>query len=140
MNTWIFQSVPERYDLREINNIKPGEIVTWYATRYRNEMTPGDIVYFWMGGEESIRGIYGSGVLTSPAYVKRNWDSHGVDVEIRARFKEPIPARVVKADLTLRGLLILRQPQATNFLLNTEEGEALSKIVKNSKEAASTRG
>lgn len=131
MNTWIFQSVPDRYDLREPTNLRPGENITWYATRYRDQMIPGDIVYFWMGGEEAIRGIYGWGVLTSEPYMKRNWDSHGIDIQIKARFQRPLLASILRRDKKLADLLILRQPQASNFILDPEEARSLKKIVAN---------
>jgi hypothetical protein len=139
MNTWIFQSVPERYDLRKASSIRPGDTVTWYATRYRDQMTPGDTVYFWMGGEEDIRGIYGWGELISDAYIRKDWDAHGVDAKIKARFKEPILASVLKKDRRLANLLIFRQPQASNFLLEPQEAEVFAKIVQEKREIAPTR-
>jgi hypothetical protein len=99
-------------------------------------MAAGDIVYFWMGGEEDIRGIYGWGVLTSAPYMKRNWDSHGVDARIKVRFREPILASTLRGDSRLANLLILRQPQASNFLLEPEEAEALANAVKDNNEVA----
>lgn len=57
MGVFIFQSVPDRYDLREA--IRPGKRDTWQATRYRQEMHPGDPVFLWMAGEEEHRGLYG---------------------------------------------------------------------------------
>src|SRR5260370_961577 len=57
MSVFIFQSVPDRFDLRE--EFEPGLDDTWYATRYRNEMRPGAVVFFWMGGPPEIRGVYG---------------------------------------------------------------------------------
>ena len=62
MNAFIFQSVPDRYDLRR--EFRVGKSDTWYATRYRNEMKAGDIVFFWMRGEEDSRGLYGWGTLS----------------------------------------------------------------------------
>ena len=82
MNYWIFQAIPERYDLREHfpKDDASDKEATWYATRYRSQMEPGDLVFFWLGGDEQIRGIYGWGHLTSKAYIKKNWDSYGVVV------------------------------------------------------------
>lgn len=136
MNTWIFQSVPARYDLREASSLRPGESVTWYVTRYRDRMSVDDIVYFWMGGEEGIRGIYGWGVLTSSPYMKKNWDSFGVDAKIKKRFKRPILASNLRRDPKLANLSILRQPQASNFLLEPEETKALARAVEDSEEVA----
>lgn len=103
MNVFIFQSVPERYDLREA--IHPGKVDTWYATRYRNEMHPGDLVYFWMAGNEQFRGLYGWGRISSTPYLEKNWDSHGVDVKYEARFSEPILAQTLRNDAVLGEML-----------------------------------
>ncbi|MCR4342439.1 MAG: EVE domain-containing protein [Patescibacteria group bacterium] len=84
MNVFVFQSVPERYDLREA--ISPGAKDTWYATRYRNKMNPGDLVFFWMAGDEHFRGLYGWGKIISTPYLKSGWESHGVDVSYEVRF------------------------------------------------------
>jgi hypothetical protein len=128
MNTFIFQSVKERFDLRD--TIQPGMTDTWYATRYRNEMHPNDAVYFWMGGDDTIRGIYGWGLLTSEAYLKPKWDSHGVDVVYRVKYSVPILAQELKMASRLSAMLIFRAPQATNFLLSTEETSALAAFIK----------
>lgn len=127
MHIFIFQSVPERYDLR--NELKRGRTDTWYATRYRSQMSPGDYVFFWMGGDENVRGLYGWGVLKSSAYIKPNWDTFGVDVEYKVRFKRPILARYVKSDVTLNNLLIFKAPSASNFLLDEKEARQLLSLV-----------
>jgi len=127
MNVFIFQSVPERYDLREA--IRPGKVDTWYATRYRNEMHPGDLVFFWMGGDEEFRGLHGWGRIGSAPYSKKHWDSHGVDVKYEARFSEPILARTLRNDAVLAEMLIFRAPQATNFLLPGEQARRLTELV-----------
>jgi hypothetical protein len=127
MSVFIFQSVPDRYDLRR--ELRVGKSDTWYATRYRNEMKVGDVVYFWMGGDQDIRGLYGWGNLTSKAYLKRNWDSHGVDVAYSVRFNDPFLARDLKNDAYLRTLLVLRAPQATNFLLTPEQASQLANFI-----------
>ncbi|HXO30850.1 MAG TPA: EVE domain-containing protein [Candidatus Acidoferrales bacterium] len=57
MNYWIFQSVTERYDLRE--TLQEGKEETWVISRYWQQMLPGDLVFFWLGGPPAIRGIYG---------------------------------------------------------------------------------
>ncbi len=101
----------------------------WYATRYRDRMAAEDVVYFWMGGGPEVRGIYGWGVLTSAAYLKKDWDSYGVDVVIRVRFSRPLLAQDLKDDGIFSQLLIFRQPQATNFLLSAEEADALARAV-----------
>jgi len=96
MNAFLFQSVPERFDLRK--EIKPGEKDVWYATRYRSEMIPGDIVFLgW--GEMSISEVYMEwGHIASKPYLKTGWDSHGVDVLYDVRFNKAILAKSLRSD------------------------------------------
>src|SRR4051812_48416606 len=128
MNTFIFQAVPERYDLRQ--ELRAGKSDTWYATRYRNDMNASDIVFFWMGGDQDSRGLYGWGTLTSGAYLKSDWESHGVDVRYEVRFAKPILATDLKKEPILKDLLILRAPQATNFLLTEQQASDLRKFIR----------
>lgn len=106
MNTFLFQSVPDRFDLRK--EIRPGETDVWYATRYRSEMNPGDVVFFWMGGDEHFRGLYGWGHILSRPYLKAGWDSHGVNVKYDVKFDRPVLAKSIRRDPELSDLLILR--------------------------------
>jgi hypothetical protein len=126
MNTWIFQAIPERYDLRE--KLETGGVVTWLATRYRARMEPGDKVYLWLGGDESIRGIYGQGILASQPFPKPEWEAYGVDVWYIERKKAHIPVSAIRNFPGLQNLLILRAPNATNFLLSAEEAQALAAL------------
>lgn len=127
MNVFIFQSVPERFDLRQA--VQPGAAATWYATRYRNEMHPGDLVFFWMAGEEQFRGLYGWGLITSAPYLNSGWDSHGVDVKYETKFAKPILANTLRDDVVLAEMLIFRAPQATNFLLSLDQAKRLIRVV-----------
>ncbi|WP_290477040.1 MULTISPECIES: EVE domain-containing protein [unclassified Leeuwenhoekiella] len=127
MNTFIFQSMPERFDLRE--KLIVNEKDTWYATRYRNKMQPGDLVFFWMGGDKRFRGIYGWGNITSKPYIKNNWDTYGVDVEYQVKFEKPITSSKIISEPSLSELLIFRAPQATNFIVNDFELKKLLKLI-----------
>lgn len=126
MNVFLFQSVPDRFDMRK--KLKPGVDDTWYATRYRNEMRSGDPVFFWMGGSSDIRGLYGWGHLTSEPHVKPSWDGHGVDVRYDVKFDHPILIDKILADPILANMLVVRAPQATNFLLSRDEVSSLLKL------------
>jgi hypothetical protein len=128
MNVFVFQSVPHRLDLR--NAILEGKQDTWYATRYRSDMKPGDIVFFWMAGDEHFRGLYGWGKIASTPYIKPGWDSHGIDVIYKCKFKKPILAHSIREDKELADMLIFRAPQATNFLLETSQAKRLNKLIK----------
>jgi len=126
VNYWIFQAIPERYDLRE--QMREGKEVTWYATRYRSKMTPGDRVFFWLAGRKAIRGIYGWGELTSRAYSEEDWDAHGVDVRFDKVLDHHLTVKEIREHPVLQNLMILRVPQGTNFLLSDEEGETLERL------------
>ncbi|WP_083340907.1 EVE domain-containing protein [Chromobacterium amazonense] len=128
MSTFVFQSRPDRYDLRD--KIIPDTIATWHATRYRSEMKLGDLVLFWMSGDERLRGIYGWGVISSQPYVKEGWESHGVDVTYKVAFKKPIFSKSIQADSSLSSLLIFRAPQATNFLIPYDQAKKLVRLIK----------
>src|SRR5437879_6142765 len=103
MNTFVFQSTPDRYDL--LKYILPGKKDVWYATRHQNQMRPGDLVFFWMAGDESSRGIYGWGHIKSAPYLKTEWDSHGVDVDYEVKFDKPMLATSLRTDPVLSSML-----------------------------------
>jgi len=127
-NVFLFQSVSDRFDLRK--EIQPGANDTWYATRYRKDMHKGDVVFFWMGGDPTIRGIYGWGNITSEPYMSEGWTKHGVNVTYRARFDQPLLATAIQKDPVLAEMLIFRTASATNFLLNDDEAVRLIGLVR----------
>ncbi|GJM64871.1 EVE domain-containing protein [Persicobacter diffluens] len=127
MNTFIFQSLPQRYDLRE--KLIPGEKDTWYATRYRNKMKPGDLVYFWMGGDDMFHGLYGWGEITSAPYIREEWDSYGVDIVYRSKFEKPITKSKILKYSNLSNLLLFRAPQASNFLVEPSEAKSMIRLI-----------
>ncbi len=130
MNHWIFQSLADRYDLRDSKIVVPGKKDTWYATRYKDRMKIGDIVYFWLGGIGEERGIYAVGTVASEAYQRPEWDSYGIDVIYKAKLQTPVTVLTLKAIPSLERLLILRAPQATNFLLSSEEADAIEALTR----------
>lgn len=129
MNFWIFQAVPERYDLRDERIIQKGKKDTWYATRYRGRMAVGDFVFFWLGGPPEIRGIYGGGKLISTPYQRPEWESYGVDVEYEMRVAPHLSVSEIREVGALENLLILRAAAGTNFLLTEDEGSTLRELV-----------
>jgi predicted RNA-binding protein with PUA-like domain len=128
MRYWIFQSKPERFDLRDSATIVPGKKDTWDVTRYREYMKPNDIVYFWMAGDTSIRGVYGWGVISSEPYTKPEWDGYGIDVNYRDRFEPHIPISEIKSTNSLQRMQILNVPIGTNFEISNREAMALALI------------
>ncbi|MGA4605427.1 EVE domain-containing protein [Pseudoalteromonas maricaloris] len=126
MNYWIFQSVPDRYDLRDESNLHSNMDGWWYATRYRKKMIPGDRVFFWMGGSAEFRGIYGVGEIASEPYL--DGDSHKVKVHVTKRLSHHISADEIKANTKLQNLMILKIAIGSNFLVNDSEGKELDKL------------
>ncbi len=127
MNYWIFQSKPEKYDLRDPANLVPGKTDTWKASRYRAKMAEGDLVFFWMSGGPEIRGIYGWGyILSAP---KPEGGSHGVEVKYDTRLKSHVPVSKVKELKLAEYMMILNIPVGTNFILTKKEAEAISSLM-----------
>lgn len=125
MNYWIFQSKRDRYDLTK--NIVPGEKELWVATRYRTRMNPEDIVFFWMAGDESIRGIYGWGRIRS----KPHKTEHGfrVGVEYAKKLRDFLPATLLRQEAALQNMMIFNLPLGTNFYINRYEGQAIVQLI-----------
>jgi len=127
MNYWIFQSVVEQYDLRR--TLREGTTESWRASRYRQEMSPGDFVFFWLGGPDNFRGIYGWGTLLSTPYPDKNNGEFGVRVRYDRRLKKYVSIMRIRQLDELKDVLILRAPQATNFILSKDEARAIASLM-----------
>jgi hypothetical protein len=127
MNYWIFQSVIERQDLRV--TLQEQKEDTRLASRYRQQMSPNDLVYFWLAGDERIRGIYGWGILLSPPLLSEDGQEYRVRVQYRKRLRSALLAAKIKTTPPLQDLMIFRAPQATNFLLSKEEAQAIADLL-----------
>ena len=125
--SWLFQSVPKRYDLA--TNMKAGKTETWLVTRYGNELKKGDVVFLWMGGEPSVRGLYGWGRITGSAtrYYK-DWGS-GIDVHYREKFPHHIPYTHVRALKSMAEHVLFKTAVGTNFKLTDEQTEDLRRLI-----------
>jgi predicted RNA-binding protein with PUA-like domain len=130
MNYWIFQAVPDRYDLRE--EPADGENITWYATRYRSRMEIGDLVFFWLGGPPDIRGIYGWGHLTGKPYIIPSWSDYGVDVRFEKRLRPHLSVGAIKNRRELLGMQILNMAVGSNFYISPDEARAISSLMPSS--------
>jgi predicted RNA-binding protein with PUA-like domain len=128
MDYWIFQAIPQRFDLRK--GIVEGKQDTWDATRYLKLLKPDDIVFFWQAGSEDVRGVYGWGRVVSQPYIKPEWTKHGIDVIYEKRLRPHISVKEIKTIPALKDMLILRTAQNTNFLLSEDEARAISKLMK----------
>jgi hypothetical protein len=125
---WIFQAIPNRYDLRE--KMISGETGTWLVTRYKDKIKAGDIVYFWLAGNIESRGIYGWGrVVGDGVEYYKDW-GHGVDVKYEKVLPNHISSSEIKNLSNMSEHVLFRMAVGTNFTLTQEQAEELnSKLV-----------
>ncbi len=132
---WIFQARPDRFDLAK--GLQPGKTDTWILSRFRDEVEPGHIVYFWRSGRQA--GFHGWGEIAGPPQdVKESGSAKGscsVPVTYRVRFEEPLSRDEIKRiedpaiSGSLAGLNILRAPTGTNFKVTVLEAAALNRLL-----------
>jgi SIR2-like domain/EVE domain/AAA domain len=126
MNYWIFQSNVDQQDLR--TRLQEGKEDTRLASRYRQQMSEGDLVFFWLSGSERIRGIYGWGMLSASPELSEE-GQYRVRVRYHKRLNNHLAVKKMKRRSELKDLLIFRQPQATNFILSREEAQAIAALM-----------
>jgi hypothetical protein len=110
------------------------DIVLWVASRYRDQMKKGSIVYLWLADQDpEIRGIYGWGVIAAeaPVVVKKKYR---IEVRYQRLFqknekKSHISSVELKKDPVLKYMTILRMAIGTNFLLTDDEDKAIRAII-----------
>jgi EVE domain-containing protein len=135
-NYWIFQSRPDRFDLRNSDSIVPGNTELWDATRYRAYMQPGDIVFLWLSGEPEWRGIYGWGELASVPYAEGTADDFGVAVRYVCKLIRPLLANKLWDSSLLTNLQIKKIAVGTNFLINEVEARAIADLIRQQNDIA----
>jgi predicted RNA-binding protein with PUA-like domain len=127
MNTWLFQSLPENRDLRI--ELWEGAIKTWRVSRYRSQISPGDTVFFWMGGPSEIRGLYGWGEVVGSPRFDADKDQFRVEVVYRRRFEPPLLAWQIRSRADLDQMLIFRAPFGTNFPITPHEADTIAQLL-----------
>jgi hypothetical protein len=127
MKAWIFQSLPERRDLR--SELVEGKADTWRVSRYRSEISPGDLVFFWMAGDSDIRGIYGWGEVTTQPYFDKSTDQFRVGISYKRKLARPMMHEQLQDSGELSSLLILRAPFGSNFALSNHEASAIINLL-----------
>lgn len=138
---WVFLGKPERYDLE--TELVAGASEQWPLNRFRDQVGPGDIVYFWRAGRQS--GLVGwgevSGAPKSSSAKEKNKEGteSWVPVTYRVRFAE----RITRKDIAespvgsgLAGLAVLRTRGGTNFKVTSFEVAALNSLIARRSEEA----
>ena len=132
MKTWIFQGKPERYSLAE--KLIEGERETWLVSRFKDEITKGDIVLFWSSGRQAVRGLYGWGEVTQDAVQYFDDWGYGIEVLYKVKFDEHIGVNQVRGSGALEGNVLLTMPIGTNFKLSPQEYKRLCSLIESSGE------
>jgi predicted RNA-binding protein with PUA-like domain len=125
MKSWIFQARPDQYDIRE--RLHVGDEVPWYATRFAREMEKGDRVFFWLAGSSDIRGIYARGHVSGATYDDENGTPR-IPVQVDEILPHPVSVAEIRRSPALKDLGILRVPIGTNFKLQDEEAEGITRL------------
>ena len=120
MKNWIFQGIPERYDVADPKKVSAGKEETWLVTRYKDEMNPGDTVYLWRAGDKAKRGIYAVGKIESKPEYHEGW-GWGVKVEYEKRLTSHIPAEELASKSAMKDHLLFKMPIGTNFSLTEDQ-------------------
>lgn len=139
---WLFQSNPKRYNsIGELQDetIKGG---TWTITRYQQQISTGDIGILWISGKKA--GIYAIfDIISDPQVIvddsasREFWvDKNEADtpqLRIKYRYNLKLLTPLLKSEILkiegLKDLLILKQPQATNFPVTDEEWNIISQEI-----------
>ena len=138
---WMFQSNPKFYRFLEaLQNLDRMQFLT---NRYKNRIRVGDIVLLWMSGNHA--GIYAQArVIEGVAERKDDGDdaSFWVDPNAAATAKPRVVLSIERrflANPVLKGtiavtegldkLLILRQPNGTNYPVKSDEWERLRHLL-----------
>jgi len=130
MSVWLFQALlkgDRAYDLtKEVPRwIKTNKLDRWLVNKYRDEMHSGDVVLLWQSGDDA--GIYATGELVGEP--KKTADGLRVKVRYNPLLKEPIYKRALRNHPVLANLLVIRQPQGTNFKVEPEEWRAIQRLM-----------
>ncbi len=140
---WIFQANPNKFDVIGAINDKELTEDVWTVSRYTKKIKKGDIGLIWISGENA--GIYAQiNILSNPEMMLeseasiKHWKSldHKNIEEMRVRYNYKYKFTdnpILRSDLLkikeLENLEIIKQSQGTNFKVNNEEWEILSKLI-----------
>jgi hypothetical protein len=90
-------------------------------------MKPGELVFFWVAGQEGERGLHGWGRIVSEPYKEAG--DFRVDVRLECCIEPHIRASVVHADPVLRDHPIFTVRVGSNFLLDDDAVPALVALI-----------
>ena len=138
---WIFQANPKFYRILEA--LQSLDRIQFFTTRYKDRMQVGDIALLWMSGKHA--GIYAQAHIAEGVAERETegddlafWADPSaaatakprVVLAIERRFLgNPLLKTTLAATEGLSDLMILRQPNGTNFRVDAEEWERLRPLL-----------
>ena len=138
---WIFQSNPKFY--RVLEALQSLDRIQFLANRYKDRIQVGDVVLIWMSGRHA--GVYAQArVVEGVAERKSDGDDASfwtdpsvastvkprVVLSIEKRFlANPLLKTTIASTEGLDKLLILRQPNGTNYPIESDEWEQLRRLL-----------
>lgn len=139
MAYWLFQGNPKYY--RILDAIRDFEQMPWLVTRYVKEMAAEDGVSIWQAGDKA--GIYATAeIVDSPKFIQTQPDINywldksrlGSKPQAIVRFTKklletPLLRETLKEDALLKTLIVIRQPNATNYKVTPQEWQQLHEMI-----------
>lgn len=126
MKYWIFQAVPERYDLsKALASLQSDE---WLVTRYAADMSQGDVIYYWQAGRTAA--LHAWGIIKTGKVFTDADDDNRIETSYQVQLIPPIPKAELVSHTALQDLQVFRAPQGTNFKVSLKEATALNSLIK----------
>ncbi len=129
MSYWLAKSDPDTYgwpDLVRDGKTSWDGVRNYRARNYVRAMKPGDLVLFYHSGDE--KSVVGAMKVLSEAYQDRTADEEiwsAVDVAPAWTLKSPVALSRIKAEPSLRDLLLVRVARLSVMPLEKGEFEAI---------------
>ena len=140
---WLFQANPKYYRILEA--LQTLDSLAFLTNRYKDLIGVGDIVLLWMSGKHA--GIYAQARVVEGVEPRKSngpdasfWADTSEKNKIRPRvilaierrfLGNPLLKTRIAGETGLQGLLILRQPNGTNFRVTKEEWAILQPLLPN---------
>lgn len=137
---WIFQANPKLFNI-DLALTTLGEI-RWSVTAYKDEIDTGDHVFVWRSGADA--GIVAEGTVMTPPTMMDELEEalpfalepekfKGLRLRVQLRIDHvitpPLPRDLLRADVRLAELSILRNAQGTNFAVTMAEAEVIRELL-----------
>jgi len=139
MAYWIFKCNPTFYRLED-RLVDPCPKITWLASRYRDEIGPGDTVFVWITGKDrgvrAVMTINGAPCKMAEIESEQKYAAER-DTEIRFR----VVATLTHRNVNLSHVDLRKQPglkdlsvfhgcqRGTNFLVTPSQGAVLMRMI-----------